>query len=59
MHSQVASSHNSSHPQKEHHALFVGAIIDAQGREITITEGMIQQACDELAKHYALPQQRF
>lgn len=27
-----------------------GAIIDAQGREIPITEGMIQQACEELEK---------
>lgn len=25
-----------------------GAIIDAQGREIPITEGMIQRACREL-----------
>ncbi|BBP82492.1 MULTISPECIES: PA1571 family protein [unclassified Pseudomonas] len=25
-----------------------GAIIDAQGREIPITEGMIQHACKEL-----------
>ena len=27
-----------------------GAIIDAKGREIPITEGMIQQACEELEK---------
>lgn len=27
-----------------------GAIIDAQGREIPITEHMIQQACNELDK---------
>ncbi len=27
-----------------------GAVIDAQGREIPITEGMIQQACEQLEK---------
>ncbi|MEN0108169.1 MAG: PA1571 family protein [Pseudomonas sp.] len=27
-----------------------GAVIDAQGREIPITEGMIQQACEALEK---------
>lgn len=27
-----------------------GAVIDAQGREIPITEGMIQQACEKLEK---------
>jgi hypothetical protein len=25
-----------------------GALIDAQGREIPITEGMVQQACEQL-----------
>lgn len=25
-----------------------GAVIDAQGREIPITEGMVQQACEKL-----------
>ena len=33
-----------------------GAIIDAQGREIAITENMIQRACHELAKHYVAVQ---
>ncbi|MBC9250547.1 hypothetical protein A9179_09705 [Pseudomonas alcaligenes] len=28
-----------------------GCIIDAQGREVPITEQMIQQACRELEKH--------
>ena len=32
------------------HALNGGAIIDAQGREIPITENMIQHACRELEK---------
>ena len=32
------------------HALIGGAIIDAQGREIPITENMIQHACRELEK---------
>lgn len=27
-----------------------GAIIDAQGREVPITENMIQRACNELEK---------
>ncbi|HLD66347.1 MAG TPA: hypothetical protein VJA19_09895 [Pseudomonas sp.] len=27
-----------------------GAIIDEQGREVPITEGMIQRACSELEK---------
>lgn len=31
-----------------------GAIIDAQGREIPITEQMIQQACRELEKAWPL-----
>ncbi|MGH8434239.1 MAG: PA1571 family protein [Pseudomonas sp.] len=30
-----------------------GAIIDAQGREIPITEDMIQRACRELEKTWA------
>ncbi|MBB2496138.1 PA1571 family protein [Aquipseudomonas ullengensis] len=29
-----------------------GAIIDAQGREVPITELMVQQACRELEKYY-------
>jgi hypothetical protein len=29
-----------------------GFIIDGQGREVPITEGMIQQACAELEKSY-------
>ncbi len=32
-----------------------GAIIDAQGREIPITEQMIQRACSELQKHWVAP----
>ena len=32
-----------------------GAIIDAQGREIPITEQMIQRACSELHKHWVAP----
>ncbi len=34
-----------------------GAFIDAQGREVPITEGMIQRACRELEKHWSLPKQ--
>jgi hypothetical protein len=32
-----------------------GAIIDARGREIPITEHMIQRACNELQKHWVAP----
>lgn len=32
-----------------------GAIIDAQGREIPITEQMIQRACSELEKYWVIP----
>lgn len=32
-----------------------GSIIDAQGREIPITEQMIQQACSELEKIQVAP----
>ena len=34
-----------------------GAIIDAEGREIPITEQMIQQACRELDKAWQAPRQ--
>jgi hypothetical protein len=37
-------------------AMLGGAIIDEQGREIAITESMIQRACNELAKHYGVAQ---
>ena len=39
-------------------AMFGGAIIDAQGREIAITESMIQRACHELAKIYVAAQRK-
>lgn len=32
-----------------------GAIIDSEGREIAITEQMIQHACSELQKHWVAP----
>ena len=32
-----------------------GAIIDSEGREIAITEQMIQHACRELQKHWVAP----
>lgn len=32
-------------------ALLGGAFIDAQGREIAITESMIQRACRDLEQH--------
>lgn len=39
-------------------AILGGAIIDAQGREVAITESMIQRACDELAKTYVAAQKK-
>lgn len=39
-------------------AMIGGAIIDAQGREIAITESMIQRACHELAKNYVAAQKK-
>ncbi|MBS7660749.1 hypothetical protein I0D00_02140 [Pseudomonas lalucatii] len=32
-----------------------GSIIDAEGREVPITEHMIQHACDELDKDFVIP----
>lgn len=32
-----------------------GFLIDVQGREIPITESMIQRACSELEKHWVSP----
>ena len=31
------------------------AVIDEQGREVPITEAMIQQACETLAKDWSYP----
>ncbi|MBX9912466.1 MAG: hypothetical protein K2Y25_01075 [Pseudomonadaceae bacterium] len=39
-------------------AMFGGAFIDAQGREIAITESMIQRACHDLARHYVAAQKK-
>jgi len=35
-----------------------GAIIDAEGREVPITEDMIQTACRILDEEWSLPRQR-
>lgn len=32
-----------------------GAIIDSEGREIAITEQMIQHACSELERQWVIP----
>jgi hypothetical protein len=37
------------------HQAVGGSIIDAQGREIPITEDMIQDACQELEKRLVKP----
>jgi hypothetical protein len=38
------------------HQAVGGAIIDAQGREVPITEDMIQTACRELEKRLVAPE---
>ncbi|WP_311969263.1 PA1571 family protein [Pseudomonas baltica] len=37
------------------HQAVGGSIIDAQGREVPITEDMVQQACRELEKRLVAP----
>jgi hypothetical protein len=48
---------SSEHPndQAEAQQPVGGAIIDAEGHEVPITEGMIQQACEELDKEFVVP----
>ncbi|WP_162838888.1 PA1571 family protein [Pseudomonas sp. TTU2014-080ASC] len=49
-----------SHPQKASTPApsQVGYVIDAQGREIPITEDMIQKACRELDQQQAIDNKR-
>lgn len=42
--------HPSNSPKQPQQMPLGGFLIDAQGREIPITEAMIQQACSELEK---------
>lgn len=35
-----------------------GAILDEQGREILITEGMVQAACQECDKNWVVPEKQ-
>lgn len=44
----VMKTSSQSRPDREHEADFHGAVIDEQGREIPITEAMIQRACEVL-----------
>ncbi|MBA6116459.1 hypothetical protein JET76_01805 [Pseudomonas putida] len=46
----MSLQHASDTPKPQHHAQpeVCGSIIDAQGREVPITEQMIQQACKAL-----------
>lgn len=57
MNLQITSS-RTSRTNLTQQAMFGGAIIDAQGREIAITESMIQRACLELAKPYVAAQKK-
>jgi len=53
----MSLQHSSSTPQQHpvQPAPAFGSIIDAQGREIPITEQMIQQACRELENSRVKP----
>ena len=56
---QQPTQHNTARDAElSRNALIGGAIIDAQGREIPITENMIQHACRELEKHLRNAAQR-
>ncbi|MCG8392493.1 MAG: hypothetical protein MI745_05370 [Pseudomonadales bacterium] len=46
---------NSQQPDRDFH----GAIIDEDGREIPITEDMIQRACQRLEQHWHYPTPQF
>lgn len=37
------------------HTFQGGAVIDAKGREVPITEAMIQKACQHLENHWRYP----
>lgn len=52
------SSNPSARTSLTRQAMLGGAVIDAQGREIAITESMIQRACHDLAKHYVAAQKK-
>ncbi|MCK0152337.1 hypothetical protein MWU49_01350 [Alcanivorax sp. S6407] len=43
------------HSQQQHPQFNGGAIIDDQGREVPITEAMIQHACENLARDWSYP----
>lgn len=43
---------NSQQPKSDFNG---AAVIDEQGREVPITEAMIQQACEKLAKSWRYP----
>lgn len=51
----MSLQHSSDTPKTQQQPQVCGSIIDAQGREIPITEKMIQQACENLEKSRAEP----
>ena len=55
---QQATSNDPSRTTLTRQAMLGGAVIDTQGREIAITESMIQRACHDLAKHYVAAQKQ-
>jgi hypothetical protein len=50
MHSQMPSTHSRQHTAQKLRHMNLGSIIDAQGREVPITEQMILQACRQLER---------
>lgn len=50
MHNKMRSAHGHPHTAEKLRHMHLGAIIDAQGREIPITEQMILQACRQLER---------
>lgn len=42
-------------PQPEQSSVWWAAVIDEQGNEVRITEGMIHRACEELACSWTFP----
>lgn len=54
MHPQAQPTQPRSHTAQKLRHCHLGAIIDAQGREVPITERMILQACRQLEKESRL-----
>lgn len=51
-------NHSHSENRQPSNALAFAVLVDEHGREIAITEEMIQQACADLAKRCHFPENR-